>query len=211
MVLGFTRIIMFLACPVAVLYLVWWWRRWLVAVLPLVALAGVLVAPAPLKERFDSIFHPRKDVESNDFRRVTFRTGLEMIKAHPWFGVGPERASKEGGRFDEYVPKDIPRPLPAGWYGHLHNLYIHYAAERGIPAMLVLVWLLLEILWDLWRGTRKLPARSDAKFVLHAAVAVTIGVILEGFFEVNLGISPVLSMFLAVVGCGYAALEKARV
>jgi putative inorganic carbon (hco3(-)) transporter len=209
MVLGFTRIIIFLACPVAVLYLVWWWRRWLVAVLPLVALAAVLVSPAPLKERADSIFHPRKDIDSNDFRRVAFRTGLEMIKAHPWFGVGPERANQQTGLFDQYVPKDVPRPLPAGWYGHLHSLYIHYAAERGIPAMLVLVWMLAQMLWDFWRGTRKLPPRSDAKFVLHAAAAVVIGVILEGFFEVNLGISGVLTMFLPAVACGYVALEKA--
>jgi putative inorganic carbon (HCO3(-)) transporter len=211
MVLGFTRIIIFLACPAAVLYLVWWWRRWLVAVLPLAALAGVLVAPAPMKERFTSIFHPRKDVDSNDFRRVTFRTGLEMIKAHPWFGVGPERAKQEGGRFDEYVPKDIPRPLPAGWYGHLHSIYIHYAAERGIPAVLVLVWMLAQMLFDFWRGTRALPSRSDAKFVMHAAAAVVIAVMLEGLFEVNLGDSEVLGMFLAAVGCGYTALEKARV
>jgi putative inorganic carbon (HCO3(-)) transporter len=210
MILGFTRSIIFLACPAAVLYLVWWWRRWLVAVLPLAALAGVLVSPAPLKERFTSIFHPRKDVDSNDFRRVTRRTGLEMIKAHPWFGVGPERASNQGGLFEEYVPKDIPRPLPAGWYGHLHSIYIHYAAERGIPAMLMLVWMLVQMALDFWRGTRKLPARSDAKFVLHAATAVVIGVMLEGFFEVNLGVSPVLSMFLAVAGCGYTALEKTR-
>jgi putative inorganic carbon (hco3(-)) transporter len=211
MVLGFTRIIIFLACPVAVLYLVWWWRRWLVAMLPLVALAAVLAAPAPMKERFTSIFHPRKNVDSNDFRRVTFRTGLEMIKAHPWFGVGPERAKQEGGRFDEYVPKDIPRPLPAGWYGHLHSIYIHYAAERGIPAMLVLVWVLAQMLFDFWRGTRKLPARSDAKFVMHAAAAVVIAVMLEGFFEVNLGDSEVLGMFLAAAGCGYTALERVRV
>ena len=50
--------------------------------------------------------------------------------------------------------------------------------------------------------------RSDAKFVLHAATAVVIAVALEGLFEVNLGDSEVLGMFLAVAGCGYAALEK---
>jgi O-antigen ligase len=210
MILGFTRIIVFLACPAAVLYLVWWWRRWVVAVLPLVALAGILVAPAPVKERFTSIFHPRKDIDSNDFRRVAFRTGLEMIKAHPWFGIGPERAKQEGGRFDEFLPKDIPRPLPAGWYGHLHSIYIHYAAERGIPAMLVLVWLLVRMAVDFWRGTRNLQPRGDAKFVLHASAAVVIAVMLEGFFEVNLGDSEVLGMFLAVAGCGYTALEKAH-
>lgn len=206
MLLALTRIIVFLACPVAVLYLVWWWKRWLVAVLPLVALAGLLVAPPFVKQRFNSIFHPRKDVDSNEFRNVTFHTGLEMIKAHPWFGLGPERPN---ALFDQYLPKGMSKP--SGWYGHLHSIYIHYAAERGIPAMLVLVWMLLTMLYDFWRGARRLrPGRNDAKFVLHAAAAAVIAVLLEGFFELNLGDSEVLGMFLAIVGCGYAVLEKAH-
>lgn len=208
MVLGFTRVIIFMACPAGILYLVWWWRRWLVVALPLAALAIITVSPAPMRERFDSIFHPRQNVDSNEFRRVAFRTGLAMIRAHPLLGLGPERPKE---LLKQYVPKDVTR-LPDGWYGHLHSIYIHYAAERGIPAMLVLVWMLLQTTWDFWRGAlRQPPGRSDAKFVLHAAVAVMIGVILEGFFELNLGVSPVLAMFLAVVGCGYAALEPAPV
>ncbi len=204
MVLGFTRTIIFMACPAGILYLVWWWKKWLVVALPLAALLIVMVSPAPIKERFESIFHPKQNVDSNDFRRVTRRVGWEMIKAHPLLGLGPERPKE---LFAEYVPKDIGK-LPEGWYGHLHSIYIHYAAERGIPAMLALVWLLGQITYDFWRGAMRLGTkRSDARFVLHAGTAVMIGVILEGFFELNLGVSPVLTMFLAAVGCGYTALE----
>ena len=206
MFLGFTRIIVFLACPAGVLYLVWWWKRWLVLALPVAGLALIAVSPAPVRERFDSIFHPRQNVDSNEFRRVTFRTGLEMIKAHPIFGLGPERP---GELFSQYVPKDITR-LPEGWYRHLHSLYIHYAAERGIPAMLALVWMLVQMFFDFFRGARRQPpGRGDARFVLHACAAVVIGVVLEGFFEVNLGSSGVLTMFLAAAACGYVALEPA--
>jgi O-antigen ligase len=132
-----------------------------------------------------------------------------MIKAHPLFGVGPERA-KRGALFDDYVPRDIPRPLPTGWYGHLHSIYIHYAAERGIPAMLVLVWMLVQMGIDFGRGAQRQDGRSDPRFILHACAAVVIGIMLEGFFEVNLGDSEVLGMFLAVAGCGYATLEKSH-
>jgi len=45
-----------------------------------------------------------------------------------------------------------PRPLPIGWYGHLHNIYLQYAAERGIPTMLMMMWMLLQILFDFWKG-----------------------------------------------------------
>jgi putative inorganic carbon (hco3(-)) transporter len=206
LLLGFTRSI-WLASAGAGLYLLWFWKRWLVAALPVALVLIALFSPAAVHERFDSMLHPRQGVDSNGFRIVTLRTGLEMIRAHPWFGLGPEEVKLQ---FDRYVPKDIPRPLPPGWYGHLHNIYLHYAAERGIPTMLVLVWMLLQILYDCTRRAWKLPpGRSDLKFVLHGAVAVVIATMIAGFFELNLGDSEVLTMFLVVTGCAYAAMECA--
>ena len=105
------------------------------------------------------------------------------------------------------MPPDIPRPLPEGWYGHLHNIYLQYAAERGIPTMLLMVWMLGQTLWDCLRRVWRLPpGRGDLKFVLHGAVAVVIATMIAGCFEYNLGDSEVLTMFLVVVGCAYAAL-----
>ncbi len=206
LVLGFTRSI-WLATAGAGLYLLWGWRRAVALATPALLLAGILVSPGWVKERFRSILRPSK-VDSNAFRVVTTRTGLEMIRAHPWFGLGPEEVKYQ---FDRYVPPDIPRPLPDGWYGHLHNIYLHYAAERGIPAMLILLWLLGRILFDFLRGLKGLlPGPRDARFVLAGGVAVVLAVLLEGFFELNLGDSEVLTMFLVVVGCGYLALETAR-
>ena len=203
-VLGETRGI-WIAVAVAVLYLCWFWRRWLVVAAPVVALIAILLAPAALRERFTSIFKPTS-ADSNQFRVVTWRTGLRMIEQHPWLGLGPEEVKIH---FDEYVPGDVPRPLPSGWYGHLHNIYLHYAAERGIPTMLVLMWLLGQILFDFWRGLRLLPpGRGMRRYLLHGGIAVVLATMAEGFVELNLGDSEVLTMFLVVVACGYLALEK---
>jgi hypothetical protein len=143
---------------------------------------------------------------TNQFRVVTWRTGIQMIRRHPILGLGPENVKL---RFDDYVPSDVPRPLPSGWYGHLHNIYLHYAAERGIPAMLILVWMLIQIIVDFWRGLRALPAGyGSRRFLLHGGIAVVLATMAEGFVELNLGDSEVLTMFLVVVACGYLALEK---
>ena len=56
-----------------------------------------------------------------------WETGWNMVRAHPWLGVGPERV---GPRFEEFMPP-WEGELPDAYYGHLHNIYIHYAAERG--------------------------------------------------------------------------------
>ncbi len=203
LLLGFTRTF-WIASAVAGLYLIWFWKRPLVVVLPIVLAAVALLGPASIRERFSSLLKPGK-VDSNEFRIVTWRTGIEMIRAHPWFGLGPEEPRLQ---FDRYVPPDIPRPLPSGWYGHLHNIYLQYAAERGIPTLLMMLWLLGQILYDCLRRVWRLPAgRSDLKFVLHGAVAVVIATMIAGIFEHNLGDSEVLTMFLVVVGCAYAAME----
>jgi O-antigen ligase len=207
LVLGFTRSIAFLATPAAAIYLIWAWKPKALAAVPVLAALAFFAAPRSVKERFTSIYQPGR-VDSNEFRKVAWTAGAEMVRQHPWFGLGPERVK---ARFNEFVPKEVPRPLPAGWYGHLHNIYLHYAAERGIPSTLALMWMLFLIVWDLFRGTRRLPAgRSDVKFALHFGVAMAIAILVEGFFELNLGDSEVLAMFLAATAGGYAALDSAK-
>jgi O-antigen ligase len=181
-------------------------RRWLVALVPLGAAIVFLFSPSSVRERFTSILRPKQGVDSNEFRNVTRRTGVQMIREHPLLGLGPEGIKLH---FMDYVPADIPKPLPSGWYGHLHNIYLQYAAERGIPTALVLMWLLFKILFDFGRGLRGLPpGRSNRKFLLHGGIAVVVATMVAGFFEVNLGDSEVLTMFLVVAACGYVAAEE---
>jgi len=203
LVLGETRSI-WLATLAAGLYLIWAWKRWVVGLIPALLALAVFAGPPSVKDRAFSFFKPRKEIDSNEFRLVTWRTGLRMIEKHPWFGIGPDGPSVE---FNDYVPADIARPLPAGFYGHLHNIYLQYAADRGIPTMLLMVWLLLKVLFDFWRALRKLPpGPADERFVLRGATAVVIATMVAGFFEYNLGDSEVLTMFLVAIACGYTAV-----
>lgn len=204
-VLGLTRGI-WLGATAGGVYLLWHWKRWLLLALPAIMLAGFFVAPVSVRERLLSSFKPHGEVDSNMHRIVTWRTGWEMIKAHPLLGLGPEQVNRQ---FKKYVPADIPQPLPTGWYGHLHNIYLHYAAERGIPTMLVLVWMLLTIIRDFQRAISRLPPNAEARFFLRGAIAAVIAIMTTGIFELNLGDSEVLIMFLAVVACGYVVVDAA--
>lgn len=192
----------------AALFLTFAFRKWLVLVVPVVALIGFVVAPDPVKERVVSIVHPQNGVDSNEFRVIVWRTGLNIIAAHPILGLGPEMVHKH---FNDWLPKDIALPLPPGYYGHLHSIYIHYAAERGLPAMLMLLWMLGLILYDAIRALRRLPrGRSDTCFLLMAAVACVLAILIEGAFELNLGDSEVLTMFLVITACSYLAVEESE-
>jgi putative inorganic carbon (HCO3(-)) transporter len=215
--LAMTRGVWF-ATGAALLYLLWAWRRWAVLALPVVAVAAFALGPQGLRERMISIVRPHGDTDSNMHRYVTFRTGLEMIKAHPLLGLGPEMPGIE---FNRYVPPDIHRPLPDGFYGHLHNIYTQYAAERGIPAMLAIVGFLL---WNLALWARALASLSRAAsggvntnlqncaWLLRAGIAMIIGILVTGMFDHDLGASVILTMTLggvAAIDCAYREAQHA--
>ena len=184
-------------------WLLWWWKPWMTVAAPGAVLLAMWLAPGPVHERLVSIFQPRRNIDSNEFRRIARGTGLRMIRAHPLVGIGLDETKYH---FLDYLPPDAPHPLPPGYYQHLHNIYLQYAAERGIPTMLAMVWLLGLVVRDFWGGLRRLPAgRSVERFLLHGGIAGVIGIMVSGLDEVNLGDTEVLTAFLTVVACGYLA------
>jgi O-antigen ligase len=191
MALNLTRSI-YLATALAVVYLLAaWGRKRALIVLPVVALA-VLAVP-PVRQRAVSFVKPQGEMDSNQHRLVTWRTGLAMIASNPWKGVGPDRVDEE---FARYQPKDVVK-LPEGWYGHLHNIYLQYAADRGLVVLACFLWLLGAMLMTCWR------ARTH--WLGQAGVAAWIGVMVSGFFEANLANSEVLHLFLVAMVCAAVA------
>ena len=180
-----------IGAALATVYLVAKARPRLLWTLPL--LLGALMVVPPIRDRAVSIVVPHGELDSNQHRKVTWRTGLAMVRAHPWFGLGPEQIKKQ---FDRYVPADIPRPLPEGWYGHLHNNYLQYAADRGIPTALCFCW----FLWAMVSGWWKLSPQREAgrRALLEAAIAAWLGVVVSGMLEWNLANTEVLHLFLAI-------------
>ncbi len=197
MLLSFTRSA-WLALLVGSAYILAMLRPRILAAVPVLLVAGYLAAPEALQQRVRSI-RPG----ANQARIVMWRTGLNMVADRPLLGVGPERA---GPLFSEYQPEDVDE-LPPGFYGHLHNVYVHYAAERGIPAALIVLWLFGQVLVDMRRGLRALPDRpDDRRFLLHAGICGTLAISILSCFDVSLGDSEVLGAYLAVVAIAYRGL-----
>jgi len=199
---------MWLGALCGVVYLIWFWHRWALAAVP-VLIAGLLIAnPLDIRERAVSALSPHEGrTDSNGHRAELRRIGWEMIKAHPWLGVGPEQVSRQ---YQDYIRPDMPPPQASQYYGHLENDYVQYAAERGVPTMLALLWMIGWAIFDFAGALRRLPADAPQRWVPHAAIAVTAGVLVSGFYSWNLNNSEVLAMFLAVLGCGYVAVWEGQ-
>jgi O-antigen ligase len=213
LILNETRSV-WLATAVGGAYLIWFWRRWLLLLMPVVIAILILVNPFEIRDRILSPFRPHGNLDSSTHRAELRRIGWQMIKAHPWVGVGPEQVWRQA---KSYLPPGMQALQPSEYYGHLENDYVQYAAERGVPAMLALMWMIGWALLDFARGLLRLRGDSgsnaghngDQKWVLHAAIAVIVAVLVAGWFSWNLNASTVLGMFLAVIGCGYVALMEA--
>ena len=203
LLLSFTRGV-WLGTLAGVAYLLARSRRrvfWLL--LPAGVLLLYLLAPQWLQQRERSIFNTQTD-NHNRLRLLMVRTGVRMIAAHPWFGVGPERV---GFEFLRYKPASMPLP-PGSWYGHLHNNFLQIAAERGIPCLLFFLWLLFEILREgliLARGPT-----GGVRAMGHAEVAVTVSLVVGGLFEFNFGDSEVVMLYLFLIAAAYAWTRLGR-
>ena len=75
---------------------------------------------------------------------------------------------------------------------------------------LALLWMIGWALFDFARALRRLPSDAEERWVLQAAIAVIVSVLVSGWYSWNLNNSEVLAMFLAVMGCGYVAMWQAR-
>ncbi|HXJ41243.1 MAG TPA: O-antigen ligase family protein [Bryobacteraceae bacterium] len=193
------------AAVVGGFYLLWCKRKWAAVAMPVMLAIALPLAPAMVKTRVRSIIAPETQTDSNTHRLVCRRIGYRMIQAHPFLGVGPDEIKKEDVLFS-YLPADIHRPLPEGYYKHLHNFYIQYAAERGIPAAVFITAALLLSWWRFHRAIQTLPpGRSDRRFLLHAAIACIIGTLAAGVYEYNLNDTEVLTMVLSILCVGEVA------
>jgi putative inorganic carbon (hco3(-)) transporter len=164
-----------------------------VLLLLIVLLLVYLVMPDMIKERLTSIFN------LNDPRIEIYRISLRLINDHPWFGVGYNNVNK--GALVYKVNGDFP-----DWtYQHMHNNFFQIAAERGIPGLLIWMWLMLRFAWDALRAYRSRSGSSEARMISAGALGAWVAFLFAGLFEYNFGDSEVLVLFLFIMGASYAS------
>jgi putative inorganic carbon (hco3(-)) transporter len=179
-----------LGCFFAFVYLLWRWKpKWVLA-LPVLAIVIYLFAPQVVHERLWLALHPSRD-PALSIRFEIWQTGLNMIKAHPLVGVGPNNIPQV---YDLYLPPG--RAPEAGFHEHMHDNFMQFAAERGLPCLVAWVWLMAALLRQMWKVRRR---RRTGRWLIDGAIAGWLAFMVEGIFEFNFGTSPVLMVFLFVI------------
>ena len=166
----------------------------LVALLP-VAIAVLLVAaPDSVTNRVMSMFDLRDP--TNQDRVAMLDAGAGIVRDHPLTGVGPAMVPRV---YEQYKPGYAVQALNP----HLHNVPMQIAAERGLPALAVWVWLMVTLsmrLVQMFRSGRE-------RLLTATAMAATAAMLAAGLFEYNFGDSEFLMLYLVLITLPFAALN----
>jgi O-antigen ligase len=169
----------------------------LVALLP-VAIAVLLVAaPDSVTNRVMSMFDLRDP--TNQDRVAMLEAGAGIVRDHPLTGVGPAMVPRV---YEQYRPDYAVQKLNP----HLHNVPMQIAAERGVPALAIWVWLIVTLSMLLVRLFRS----GRERLLTATAMAATAAMLAAGLFEYNFGDSEFLMLYLVLITLPFAALNSER-
>jgi O-antigen ligase len=179
------------------------------AVLAILLLAYI-ASPSSIRQRLRSGFNP--DDPNTRNRIELFGTALRLIEHNPWVGVGPKNVGREALRYRG------SHTWPDWMYQHMHNNFLQIAAERGIPGLLIWLWLMGRLAWDALRVFRsnggfsrgRRPQQNEALLTCTTALGVWFALLVAGMVEYNFGDSEVLTLFLFMMGASYSFLVRDR-
>jgi O-antigen ligase len=135
------------------------------------------------------------DASSRD-RYYMWQAGLDMIMDKPIFGQGT-------GMILTVYPKYRWQGAPNPNAPHLHNNFIQIAAERGLPCLVFLVWILFLLGREAWR-VRGVSRHGP---LVLAVLAATLS---SGMFEYTLGDSEILMLVLLLSALPFSIRSLAR-
>lgn len=128
-------------------------------------------------------------------RPTIYKTAFNMIKQHPFLGVGLNTFCLN---FQQYRVKEAVDYIGSGQY-YAHNIYLHLAAETGIISLIIFFWLLFAFL----KSWFKFYKSADNNFLKVCSLGIIAGIIaflINGLTETNLYYPKVAILFWYQIG-----------
>ncbi len=176
------------AAGAAVLLLVLAPRRWWA--LPVGLAAAAWIAPARLGARLFSIVDPHDP--GNQGRLSMWRSGLDIVRDHPWVGVGCQDllALYRRYRYPDWTFES----------GHFHSNLVQVAVMSGAIGLAAFVVWNIAALRLLWRARG--AARGSDRGLAAGALAVFTALFVSGMFDFTFGDAEVV--YHTYLGLGLA-------
>ncbi|HSD83678.1 MAG TPA: O-antigen ligase family protein, partial [Anaerolineae bacterium] len=170
--------------------------RWLWASLGLIVVGAIAAIPWLNSPRVQAIFSGSGG--TSFFRLALWKSTLEMIRDHPWFGVGPDNFlyAYRG----HYM-------LPEAWQesslSHPHNVVLDFAARLGLMGLGVFIWLQIAFwvtAFRVMRQAKRALARDQWALIIGLMASMidflTHGLVDASYFVVDLAFVFMLTLAL---------------
>ncbi|HMJ08576.1 MAG TPA: O-antigen ligase family protein, partial [Pyrinomonadaceae bacterium] len=175
-------------------------RKWFIAAVA-VGLPIMLVGLIFLQQSRQVGFFDSND-DSIKWRETVWHEGFDLWTASPrhvMVGVGMDtikRYAKEWHLFDD-------GRLPMG---HFHSMPLQLLVERGLPALLLWIFILFVYFRILWRGLRTARESSEPDWrrtgILLGCIGGALGIVSSGMVHYNIGDQEVAMVFFLLMGLG---------
>ena len=169
-------------------------------VIPLVLGAAIL-----LQQKRNVGFFDAKD-QSTSWREMVWREGFQLLVSKPrhlLVGVGMDSIKghwREWGLFD-----NGRQPI-----GHMHSNVLQIALERGVPALVVWLMLLVVYAFTLIRVIRIKDLPPETRGIAVGALGGLAGFFVSGLVHYNWGDSEVVTVFYFIMGLTLVVVRSMR-
>jgi putative inorganic carbon (HCO3(-)) transporter len=174
--------------------------RVLIGFLIILTLISPFILPKSVKEWAKEVQYNPLRFMCNDDRIAVYRNSLNMIKDHPFVGLGANTYMKN---YKKYRGPVEYRNIVTKDYMYAHNNFLHMAAEIGLIGLGIFIWLL----YKLFRECKNIYKRLDnhyLKIVLLSLTACLIAFPVNGLMESSLYYSRVAIIFWYLAGFSLA-------
>ena len=174
--------------------------RYRVLVVPLLVLLVAMVALAPpyISDRIASIADPAHP--ENAGRLLLWETGLRILGDHPILGVGDIDLGETLRSYTTFTGEQ---------WGHMHSMPMQFLVTLGIVGTLAAFAMFIRIARVEWRIYRRVRKDWFAGSLALGALAVSVGLQVNGLTEWSFGDQEVVLVFWTTVGLTLAAGETA--
>jgi putative inorganic carbon (HCO3(-)) transporter len=172
----------------------------LISLLIIFTLLSPFLLPKSVKKWAAEVEYNPLRFMCNDDRLAVYRNSFNMIKDHPFIGLGANTYMKNYKKYREPVEY---RNIVTKDYMYAHNNFLHMAAEIGLIGLSIFIWLLYKLFMECRNIYRKLED-DYMKIVSLSLSACLIAFLVNGLTESSLYYSRVAIIFWYIMGLALA-------
>ena len=165
------------------------------AILAALLIAAPFLVPSGARDWVKSTHSPLEAFCNTD-RIAFYKSSIQMIKAHPFIGVGVNTFVKA---YHKYKVPDVD--VITGEYCYAHNNYLQMAGEIGLVGLAIFFWILAALFLEL----KGIIRNNKEGYIRNIALGLGCGVLaflLNGLTESSFYFSKIVVVFWFVAGLG---------